>query len=321
MIHFEKRSAKLKGYWQIIALLFALPALGCRGTARIPETETSAATGFFSSSLADKEDLELYCPTKKTLFYHWGPIARLTPWLQTLGYTETSGPKPLTEGMMNIVMETANTDAILGKALYLADSPLATAEYGNQLLIVDIRRKDGDPACQRISDVNILKFVKAYSHDKNDLLKNLPNFVAYRVVSQRATEKRPIYYTLHRAPTRSAAELVTIRLPSPEDVAIAGDQYWSTLPTKDRAEQGFELAKAVEIISSWKGQTPTISENSKRFILTFIYKNLIPRTLESKNLNKSLKEIGELCGLAQLEKFKEADLSEFSKIDGLDCKP
>ena len=285
---------------QVVLLSLFFFSGSCKHQARSAEQEESTVAGLFSSSsLATKEEIASYCPAQKTLFYHWGPSARILPWLKEIGYTGASGARLLNGAMMDKLIASSDPEAILGKGFYLADSPLASAQYGNQLLVVEIHTNAGESPCQRVSDENLTLFIRSHGDDKTNKTAKLPTLVAYRPVSFAEQEKQPVYYVLRHLPKKQDSLTVTIRLPAFEDVALATKEYRETMPTKYRDERGIDLKKALDVLGRFEDQSTGVTTEAQSFVRKFVFDGLLQHAPAMAKDPSNLNYLGYLCGQAK----------------------
>jgi hypothetical protein len=92
---------------------------------------------------------------------------------------------------------------------------------------------------------------------------------------------------------------VTIRLPAHEDVALAIREYWETMPTQKRDEQGIDLKKALDVLGRLEDQSKAVTTEAQSFIRKFVFDGLLQHAPTMAKDPNNLNDLGYLCGQAK----------------------
>jgi len=208
---------------------------------------------------------------------------------------------------------------VLGAGFYLADSPIATIQYGRQLLLVRITKGGGDqPPCERLLREKLPEFIASHGKQKENLAGQLPVLVAFG-------EIRP-YYLLRRFPAKKEDLTVTVGLPQESDIIPSVGEYFQSLPTQGLVTPGkikdiHDVIKAVTHLADAKRP---LTPEAWRFISTFVYDHVVATYLSgvssSPPKGQTLEQLGILCRLSKAGGMHGASVQALMAVPNIACE-
>lgn len=306
-----------------IALSCLFLVLACRSP--ILKFGASDPHGFFSKDLSTTYGNEAYCPKAKNIYYHWGPTPRLDAWLNTIGHKAGEAPSPMNVAMMTSVLASADPNAILGQGLYLADSPLVSIQYGNQLLLVRVKQDAGEGACAFVNDLNLRQFIGSRDEGKAKLAKGLPSFVAYREQVMDARRQPAVFYILRGFPPKKEKLTISVSVATASDARAAATEYFETMPTKGRneADLNHNLTLLVQTLERMADAQSPMTPEAKEFLAKFMDDSVLPAivaVMAKPTGHEHLRLLSRICSLATIAGLNGAGTKALKGVPGIDCK-